>query len=102
MFVQIQLRKKKIEALDLVGQLEETSNIPFKDFLQSFCEYLKGVRPAKSAKNDISYLRNIFGPCCPALELGSRVPKKYRKEKTDDHYTDNNSNQGTDFGYPGE
>ena len=77
-------RKKKIEALDLIGQLEESSNIPFKEFLQSFCDYLKGVRPAKSAKNDISYLRNIFGTCCPALELGSRVPKKYRKEKIDD------------------
>ncbi len=76
-------RKKKIEALDLIGQLEETSSTPFKTFLQSFCEYIKGVRPSKSAKNDISYLRNIFGPCCPALELGSRVPKKYRKQKTD-------------------
>jgi integrase len=38
------------------------------------------TRTKKSAKNDISYLRVFFGPCCPALQLGSNVPKKYRRD----------------------
>jgi len=74
-------KKKKIEALDVIDQLTQPSNTHIRNFLQSFCEYLLGTRPYKSAKNDMSYLRTFFGPSCPALELGSKVPHKYRKEK---------------------
>ena len=49
-------------------------------FLNSFCEFLKTTRTYKSAKNDISYLRSFFGPCCLALELGSTVPRKFRQK----------------------
>lgn len=73
-------KKKKLEALDVVGQLDKPSNIPVVFFLQSFCEFLLNTRTRKSAKNDISYLRSFFGPCCPALELGSNVPHKFRRE----------------------
>ena len=72
-------RKKKVEALDLLGQLPSESRTPIEPFLQSFCEYLLATRTAKSAKNDLSYLRAFFGPRCPALELGSHVPQKYRR-----------------------
>ena len=73
-------KKKKLEALDVIGQLAEPSNIPVVSFLQSFCEFLLSTRTRKSAKNDISYLRSFFGPCCPALELGSNVPHKFRQK----------------------
>ena len=39
---------------------------------------LAATRPRKSAKNDTSNLRAFFGQCCSALELGSRVPHKFR------------------------
>ena len=55
--------KKKLEALDVIGQLAEPSNISVVFFLQSFCEFLLSTRTRKSAKNDISYLRSFFGPC---------------------------------------
>jgi integrase len=73
-------KKKKLEALDVIGQLAEPSCIPVIPFLQSFCEFLISTRTHKSAKNDISYLRSFFGPCCPALELGSNVPHKFRRD----------------------
>jgi integrase len=72
--------KKKLEALDVIGQLAEPSNTSLTPFLQSFCEFLMSTRTHKSAKNDISYLRSFFGPCCPALELGSNVPHKFRRK----------------------
>ncbi len=70
--------KKKLEALYVIGQLDRPSSTPLATFLQSFCEFLLSTRTAKSAKNDISYLRSFFGPCCPAMELGSNVPHKFR------------------------
>lgn len=76
-------RKKKIEALEITHQLLEPSSTPITAFLQSFCEYLFKTRTRKSAKNDISYLRGFFGPCCPALQLGSNVPKKYRQDNVE-------------------
>jgi hypothetical protein len=55
-------KKKKLEALDVIGQLAQPSKTPIVPFLQSFCEFLKNTRTRKSAKNDISYLRSFFGP----------------------------------------
>ncbi|MDP2897559.1 MAG: tyrosine-type recombinase/integrase [bacterium] len=71
-------RKKQLEALQVTDQLVRPSSIPIKPLLQSFCEFLLGTRRHKSAKNDISYLRSFFGPCCTALQPGSRVPHKFR------------------------
>ncbi|MFC1636418.1 tyrosine-type recombinase/integrase [Planctomycetota bacterium] len=76
-------KKKRFEALDVIGQLGQPSKTPIVPFLQSFCEFLEKTRIRKSAKNDISYLRSFFGPCCPALELGSNVPHKFRRPKQD-------------------
>ncbi len=76
-------KKKKLEALEVTDQLTEPSSTPVAPFLQSFCEYLLKTRTQKSAKNDISYLRGFFGPCCEALQLGSNVPKKYRRNNVE-------------------
>lgn len=76
-------KKKRFEALNVIDQLGQPSKTPIVLFLQSFCEFLKKTRTPKSAKNDISYLRSFFGPCCPALELGSNVPHKFRRPNQD-------------------
>ena len=75
--------KKKLEAMGFLDQLEEESNINFDSFLQDFCEHLRSTRPKKSATNDLSNLRSIFGPCCPALVTKHRTSKKFKKENTD-------------------
>lgn len=72
-------KKKRLEGLEMTGQLDQPSRIPLASFLQSFCEFLLSTRTRKSAKNDISYLRTFFGPCCEAMHFGSHVPRKYRK-----------------------
>jgi len=71
-------KKKRLEALEVTGQLPKPSNTPVDDFLQSFCEFLGRTRTRKSAKNDISYLRMFFGPRCPALQPGSTVNHRFR------------------------
>jgi hypothetical protein len=71
-------KKKRLEALEVTGQLPKPSSTPVDDFLQSFCEFLRRTRTRKSAKNDISYLRMFFGPRCPALQPGSTVNHKFR------------------------
>jgi hypothetical protein len=71
-------KKKRLEALEVTGQLPKPSSTPVEDFLQSFCEFLCRTRTRKSAKNDISYLRMFFGPRCPALQPGSTVNHRFR------------------------
>ena len=72
-------KKKRIQALEITEQLAQPSNTPIKALLQDFGEFLLKTRTFKSAKNDISYLRQFFGPCCPVLEMGSKTPRKYRQ-----------------------
>lgn len=71
-------RIRKLEAADELDQLDAPSSTPIAGVVQDYVEYMKATRPRKSVKNDISYLRAFFGPCCAALEYGSRVPHKYR------------------------
>ena len=73
-------RKKKLEAMAVTDQLPHPSNTPVESLLESFCQYLRATQTRKSAKNDISYLRSFFGPCCAALEPGSKVPHKFRRD----------------------
>lgn len=70
--------KKQLEALSVTSQLHEPSTTRIQSVVQAFCDFLLATRTRKSAKNDMSYLRAFFGLCCPALEMGSRVPHKFR------------------------
>ena len=74
-------RKTKYEALDALEQLSTPSKIPIKMILHDFSEFLQQTCTYKSARNDLSYLRQFFGPCCKALEFGSRVPRKFRQNR---------------------
>jgi len=71
-------KKKRLEALEVTDQLGQPSSTPIEPFLQAFCEYVLATQTRKGAKNDLSYLRQFFGPACKALEFGSRVPRKFR------------------------
>ena len=46
---------------------QEPSLTPLKGFLEDYLALLKATRPHKSYKNDVSYLRLIFGPVCAEL-----------------------------------
>jgi len=47
---------------------------PLGELLEQFCEHLRATRTAKSAQNELYYLRQLFGPMCPALQVNSRKP----------------------------
>ncbi len=75
-------KKRRLEALEVTGQLPKPSNTPVDNLLESFCEFLWRTRTRKSAKNDISYLRMFFGPRCPALEPGSTINHRFKTART--------------------
>jgi len=37
-------RKKRLEALEVTGQLGQPSSMPIEPFVQAFCEYLPAAR----------------------------------------------------------
>ena len=71
-------KKQRLEAFEITDQLAAPSNTPIRACVQSFCDYLGRTQTHKGYKNDVSYLRGFFGCCCPALQLGSHVPHKFR------------------------
>ena len=70
--------KRQIEGEQAKGELLAPSQIPLPAFLEDFCKFLATIRTSKSFKNDLSVLRVLFGPVCPALEPGSCVNKRWR------------------------
>ncbi len=75
------LKLRKIEYQQATGDLDLPSVTPIDLFLQSFCEHLQTSRTDKSYKNDISYLRTVFGPVCEALKPRSTVNHRHRARK---------------------
>lgn len=49
-----------------------------------YIDHMKAHRPERSWRRDMSYLREAFGPCCPALELGTNRAKKCRELRCSD------------------
>ena len=45
---------------------------PIADVVTAYVEQIRAVKTAKSAQTDIYYLRDAFGPICPALQVTSR------------------------------
>ena len=49
--------------------------------LQAFCEHLETTRTRKSHKNDVFYLRTVFGPVCDALTPKSTLNHRHAAKK---------------------
>jgi len=67
-------RLRHIDGLQKLGELPSTSRTPLSDFLDAYCRHLLASGRPKGARTDISRLRQIFGPCCPALRYPPRSP----------------------------
>jgi hypothetical protein len=72
---------RKLEYEQATGELELPSITPIDSFLQAFCEYLETARTGKGYKNDISYLRTVFGPTCEGLKLASTLNRRYKAKR---------------------
>lgn len=51
-----------------------STRTPLGHALEEFCLYLRTTRTAKSAQTDVYYLRQLFGPACPAMWINARRP----------------------------
>lgn len=55
---------------------------PVAEVVTAYVEHIQTVKTYRSARTDVYYLREAFGPICPALEITSRkVSQKARKRR---------------------
>jgi len=54
---------------------------PIADIVSEYVEHIRLIKTPKSAQTDCYYLRDVFGPVCPALEIVSRKPSKKAKKR---------------------
>ena len=74
--------KRRVESAQLRGDdVPRVTRTPTAEIVQCYAEHVRTVKTPKSAQTDIHYLRDTFGPICPALEVTSRrVTDKTRKK----------------------
>lgn len=70
--------KKKYEAAKVSNLLQTESRTPIRDVLDSLAIHWRMNRPHKSAENDLSRLRRIFGvDACQSLAYPNRTASKF-------------------------
>ena len=77
--------KKQIEGDEAKGELLAPSRTPLPELLEDYCQFMATFRTAKSCSADVSILRIVFGPITPALDLGSRVNRRFRMDESKRH-----------------
>ena len=69
--------RRKLEYEHAAGIVETETQTPLGDLITQFVEHLRTRHPTKSAANDLSKLRQLFGQIVPALEVkGASKPAK--------------------------
>jgi integrase len=72
----LQIAKEKLRQLESSLHRGEDAPLPtrtrIEDILQRYADHVRTVKTPKSAQTDIYYLRQMFGPVCPALQVNSR------------------------------
>jgi integrase len=72
----LQLAKEKLrqfESAQVQGyDLPLPTRTKVTEILTRYVEHIRTTKTAKSAQTDIYYLRQVFGPICPALQINSR------------------------------
>ncbi len=76
-------KKRRFESAQAMGNDHSLpSRTPIADVLQAYTLHIRATKTAKSAQNDIYYLREMFDPVCEGLTITSRKPSsKARKKK---------------------
>ncbi len=72
----LQIAKEKLRQLESSLHRGEEAPLPtrtrIEEILQRYADHVRIVKTPKSAQTDIYYLRQMFGPVCPALQINSR------------------------------
>jgi integrase len=66
-------RQRQFESAQLRGEnIPLPTRTPIADIVTAYVNHIRTVKTPKSAQTDIYYLRDAFGPMCPALQVTSR------------------------------
>ena len=72
----LQIAKDKLRQLESSLHRGEEAPLPtrtkIEEILQRYADHVRIAKTPKSAQTDIYYLRQVFGPICPALQVNSR------------------------------
>jgi integrase len=74
--IPLQIAKEKLrqfESARLRGEdVPLPTRTPIAEVVTAYVAHIRSVKTPKSAQTDVYYLREAFGPICPALEITSR------------------------------
>jgi integrase len=72
----LQIAKEKLRQFESAQVRGEELPLPTRtditEIITRYVEHIRTTKTAKSAQTDIYYLRQVFGPICPALQINSR------------------------------
>ncbi len=72
----LQIAKEKLRKLESAFHRGEDNPFPTKtplaDIVSRYVAHIRNIKTEKSAQTDVYYLRQMFGPICPALKVNSR------------------------------
>jgi integrase len=75
-------RQRQFESAQLRGEnIPLPTRTPIADVVTAYVNHIRTVKTPKSAQTDIYYLRDAFGPICPALQITSRKPSLAAKKR---------------------
>lgn len=83
----LQIAKEKVRQIESAQFKGEDNPLPTRtplgDILTDYVDYLRAVKREGSVQRDIYYLRETFGPVCPAIAIKNRkVSEKGKKRPT--------------------
>jgi hypothetical protein len=72
----LQVAKEKLRQFESARVRGDELPLPTRtnvvDIVSRYVEHIRTTKTAKSAQTDVYYLRQVFGPICPALQINSR------------------------------
>jgi hypothetical protein len=75
-------RVRQFESAELRGLHDSLpTRTPIAEVVGSYVAHIRQRKTPKSAQTDIYYLREMFGPICPALAITSRKPSEKARKR---------------------
>lgn len=79
----LQIANEKLRQFESARYRGDTCPLPTKtpigQVVSAFIAHMKAHRPESSWSKDVSYLREMFGECCPELELSSKRARRCKQ-----------------------
>ena len=80
-----QIAKERLRQFESAQLRNEDNPLPARTSIASvvgaYVDHIRTFKTARSAQTDVYYLREVFGPICPALQITSRKPSLSAKKR---------------------